>query len=816
MSQFIYNILKTIKLAGDINSCGFNVFNTLAIGTSDKAVSVWEWTEEGYKEANYSPLLYHDYAVTSIVFAPDGSVLATSSMDGMTYLFNTKTGAVRASIVQSIGGGVRESAISSSNYQLLGTVTDEGYIFLWSLTSYQIQRYWLGHEACVACLGFSPDSYLLATGDTDGTYKLWLVDRAVSTLYMVDTLCGHIQKDAHDGGILALAFSPNHYTELVTRDYQLCTGGDDNILRLWEVSVEVVGAKERKAPKITIKFLKALEGHLSSVTCVRYSPDGCYVGSTSLDSSARLWEVSSGVCVRVLDGHKHSVFCCAFSPELGFFSSGSNDKTVNVWQLTCKPVPVKVQQPSQSEDDLEEKAMVRRYFTIFDDIKLGCNVNSLDFNTHFDLVIGCSDKMVRPFVRRGTEFKEKSSKPMKGHSYSVVNVEFSRCGRYLVTGSIDGSIIVWNYATGEMINRPFQLSIQGGRAARFSPASDWLALGSNDGKVYLWSIKTQAISFSYPGHIESINCLAFSPDGEYLATGCTAGQVKLWKANPAVTLCQLLIENVHDLGVMSCDFSQALTKIKGMSTRVYRLATGGNDSLVKVFKLWPVDELVVKAEEMFCMRGHGGSITEVRFSGKSSDVLASTAIDRTARIWNMQNGQCLNVLTHHKGQVTCCAFSPDSMLFATGSLDSSVIVWKVPKVICLNNKYDLTEQNPKRVVNPGESLDLDALRIDDVQLSLDDLVTAAKRNSVEIPEHFLCPITQQLMTEPVICEDGFTYENHAIQAWMVNGRNTSPMTNVPLSSTVVVPNTELQAEIKKFLVSRYDQHGVYKETYHTT
>jgi WD40 repeat protein len=77
----------------------------------------------------------------------------------------------------------------------------------------------------------------------------------------------------------------------------------------------------------------------------------------------------------------------------------------------------------------------------------------------------------------------------------------------------------------------------------------------------------------------------------------------------------------------------------GTRTRVYRLATGGNDGLVKVFKLWPVDELVVRAEETFCLRGHGGSVTEVRFSGKSSDVLASTAIDRTARIWNMVSGR---------------------------------------------------------------------------------------------------------------------------------------------------------------------------------
>lgn len=59
---------------------------------SDKSVFVWEWTDEGYKEAPYSPLKCHDYAVISVVFSPDGLILASSSTDGITYVFNSKVG----------------------------------------------------------------------------------------------------------------------------------------------------------------------------------------------------------------------------------------------------------------------------------------------------------------------------------------------------------------------------------------------------------------------------------------------------------------------------------------------------------------------------------------------------------------------------------------------------------------------------------------------------------------------------------------------------------------------------------------------------
>lgn len=49
------------------------------------------------------------------------------------------------------------------------------------------------------------------------------------------------------------------------------------------------------------------------------------------------------------------------------------------------------------------------------------------------------------------------------------------------------------YQNGKMVNKPFQLSSQGGRAARFSPSSDCLGLGYSDGKVYLWSITSESI-----------------------------------------------------------------------------------------------------------------------------------------------------------------------------------------------------------------------------------------------------------------------------------------------------------------------------------
>ena len=55
------------------------------------------------------------------------------------------------------------------------------------------------------------------------------------------------------------------------------------------------------------------------------------------------------------------------------------------------------------------------------------------------------------------------------------------------------------------------------------------------------------------------------------------------------------------------------------------------------------------------------------------------------------------------------------------------------------------------------------------------------------PVEFLCPITQEMMVDPVFTTDGHTYEKAAIQRWLTHKR-TSPLTGALLNSTNLIPN----------------------------
>lgn len=68
-----------------------------------------------------------------------------------------------------------------------------------------------------------------------------------------------------------------------------------------------------------------------------------------------------------------------------------------------------------------------------------------------------------------------------------------------------------------------------------------------------------------------------------------------------------------------------------------------------------------------------------------------------------------------------------------------------------------------------------------------------------VPPYFLCPILKEIMHDPQIAADGFTYEREALHKWLENGRKTSPMTNLELSHLHLAPNHALRLAIQQWL-----------------
>ncbi|GAB4825903.1 U-box domain-containing protein 52 [Ancistrocladus abbreviatus] len=77
---------------------------------------------------------------------------------------------------------------------------------------------------------------------------------------------------------------------------------------------------------------------------------------------------------------------------------------------------------------------------------------------------------------------------------------------------------------------------------------------------------------------------------------------------------------------------------------------------------------------------------------------------------------------------------------------------------------------------------------------LKDIADRAREQPSEtlgtVPSYFICPILKDVMEDPCVAADGYTYERKAIEMWL-RGNDTSPTTNFPLSNKNLIPNYTL-------------------------
>jgi len=305
----------------------------------------------------------------------------------------------------------------------------------------------------------------------------------------------------------------------------------------------------------------------------------------------------------------------------------------------------------------------------------------------------------QPVLADLTKHRPQAEKALKGHTFDIRSTIFSNDGKWLLTGSADRNVRIYDPRTGALIRTlpRFDDSV---RSIALSPDKKSLAIASWDKTVRLWSFKTDSAKILPTGAKEEFEAVAISPDGKTLAAGGRSKSIYVFDlpegglrhtlpghANTVThlafprdskTLVSYGIDNevrVWDPNTgkaLGAPVKQAFGDAMAISPDGKYVALGGFDNAIHVHDLATGKE-IKKLNTQTGVRS-----LDFRFDGK---VLAAGGggfqKDGEVSLWKIPEGILLHDLHVHKKEVYAVAFSPDGSRLVSAGQDDFAQVWSL-------------------------------------------------------------------------------------------------------------------------------------------
>ncbi len=528
----------------------------------ENAVRIWDSRSD-----EIQILRGHAHSLMSCCWSPDGTRLATTSMDNTARVWDTtswkclqvlqcanhvysacwldtgktlttielnrpgknlkvwdvETGELRRELLSA--KPLHAAAISTAiEPQIMVVGTAGGNCFLLETDTWQIKSKLKSHAGTVQALAFSPQGSLFASGGADGSVKFW----DASTGVLVNSIAGN------HGPVHSLSWHPS--------GQQIAAGYGNGTAHLWNVEATSEPVK--------------LQAHSDDILSIRWQQNDRSLLSES-KTMRSVWDISEKVASEVdpLDRNR--------------FEALSIDKRLRA-TVTRKDGETKI-----LIDRVESNERVSE-FTLLDEIK---ELRYLRWSPNSDRILLWSGGRVdiwdipsgtRLFTWSGggvwsvTWSADNRQLALAGHGDSTENgyqayqgyvhifdveqkirlwklqvgtsrspatcVSWSKDQEFVAAGNRLGEISVWNASTGKRISHT-QPHIATVRGLDWSPDNRRIASVSEDAKLTIWDALTGDEFLSFSNSDQAVTAVSWSRDGQRLAVGDDTGIVRIWDAS---------------------------------------------------------------------------------------------------------------------------------------------------------------------------------------------------------------------------------------------------------------------------------------------
>ncbi|KAJ1120474.1 hypothetical protein NDU88_008639 [Pleurodeles waltl] len=289
--------------------------------------------------------------------------------------------------------------------------------------------------------------------------------------------------DTFDSEVNAIKFSPNSKL--------LATGGASRNIDLWDI----VGG--------SLKSVKKLEGSNSTITSVEFDPTGQHIVAASYECAAHLWNINYTLPKVSLTGHKRKVTAAKFMPVLHRAVTCSWDRTVKEWDLTRGACLSTINVPSYCSD-----VVCADYYII---------------SGHYDGKIRFWDNRLKHCVH-----EIPAQGKITSLSINYNQTQLLSCSREDELNVIDLRMTRICLSSKVFRADGFKCGCDWTKAI-FSPDGSYVMAGSSDGTLYIWNVDKGNLEKSLnEQHRTSVNAVAWSLSGEYVASVDRAKKAVLW------------------------------------------------------------------------------------------------------------------------------------------------------------------------------------------------------------------------------------------------------------------------------------------------